>query len=199
MNIKSIQYRDFLSIEFGNDEGFGIVSSVDEQNNTVTFSKFDILKKKQNKYRCFKGILENLTLNFSNDRFKHCAIYGYFNFCYYYGLKSNFTLDDFFKKDDLIDTGMTRSKNDKLWNIIGLVDHTEVKLINGSEFKFIYLTNPMLYSGYELIPANEETKKIVYPFRFSSSFVRLLNNSKLREIYMMYETCKDYTIQGLLV
>lgn len=210
MTIDDLHYRDFVLVEIGmgSDWGMGFIQSVDEIHRTVTFSKFDVLTKKKNNFE-FKGVIENMTLNFSEDRFIPSSAHKYFCICRDHRLRPNFTIEDFFFNGDLIDTGIRvpLDRDGAPWNFIGFVNRAEFHRDDFGSSHRIYIDNPVYYRRSELfddIEIRPYNKEMFLGFnhdhnRFSiRNNTVLLHNEEIVERLKTFETCREYTIQGMI-
>ena len=209
MTLDELHCRDFVLVKLGmgSDYGMGFIQSVDDEHRTVTFSKFDVLIIKKDGAE-FKGVIENMTLSFSEERFNFSTAHRYFKICSDYRLRSNFTIEDFFHNGDLIDTGFRMSELDgTTWNFIGFVDHAEIHWDDFGSVRRIILNNPLYYrkngefGGIEIRPYNKEMivnfNRDLNRFNIRSNTM-LLHNEELLERLKMFETCREYTIQGMI-
>ena len=205
MFIRDINYGDVLLVNLTKyNRVIGIVQSINDVAKTVTFSKIDTLIDSV-KGACFKGILENITLNFSQERFEKFSAYQYFTICRYYDLAPSFVIEDFFKPSDLVYSGYNIIYDGKRWNIIGLVNRAE-HFINQEK---IFLELLLIYCGKtgEIlnIPQyiiNFGIRGINFSdnsFRLCSDTTKLNNLEELRDRLLNFEICREYTIHGLIV
>lgn len=205
MFIRDINYGDVLLVNLTKyNRVIGIVQSINDVAKTVTFSKIDTLIDSV-KGACFKGILENITLNFSQERFEKFSAYQYFNICRYYDLIPSFVIEDFFKPSDLVYSGYNIIYDGKRWDIIGLVNRAE-HFINQEK---IFLELLLIYCGKtgEIlnIPQyiiNFGIRGINFSdnsFRLCSDTTKLNNLEELRDRLLNFEICREYTIHGLIV
>lgn len=205
MFIRDINYGDVLLVNLTKyNRVIGIVQSINDVAKTVTFSKIDTLIDSV-KGACFKGILENITLNFSQERFEKFSAYQYFTICRYYDLDPNFVIEDFFKPSDLVYSGYNIIYDGKRWDIIGLVNRAE-HFINQEK---IFLELLLIYCGKtgEIlnIPQyiiNFGIRGINFSdnsFRLCSDTTKLNNLEELRDRLLNFEICREYTIHGLIV
>lgn len=205
MFIRDINYGDVLLVNLTKyNRVIGIVQSINDVAKTVTFSKIDTLIDNV-KGACFKGILENITLNFSQERFEKFSAYQYFTICRYYDLAPSFVIEDFFKPSDLVYSGYNIIYDGKRWDIIGLVNRAE-HFINQEK---IFLELLLIYCGKtgEIlnIPQyiiNFGIRGINFSdnsFRLCSDTTKLNNLEELRDRLLNFEICREYTIHGLIV
>lgn len=205
MFIRDINYGDVLLVNLTKySRVIGIVQSINDVAKTVTFSKIDTLIDSV-KGACFKGILENITLNFSQERFEKFSAYQYFTICRYYDLAPSFVIEDFFKPSDLVYSGYNIIYDGKRWDIIGLVNRAE-HFINQEK---IFLELLLIYCGKtgEIlnIPQyiiNFGIRGINFSdnsFRLCSDTTKLNNLEDLRDRLLNFEICREYTIHGLIV
>lgn len=205
MFIRDINYGDVLLVNLTKyNRVIGIVQSINDVAKTVTFSKIDTLIDSV-KGACFKGILENITLNFSQERFEKFSAYQYFTICRYYDLAPSFVIEDFFKPSDLVYSGYNIIYDGKRWDIIGLVNRAE-HFINQEK---IFLELLLIYCGKtgEIlnIPQyiiNFGIRGINFSdnsFRLCSDTTKLNNLEELRDRLLNFEICREYTIHGLIV
>ena len=205
MFIRDINYGDVLLVNLTKyNRVIGIVQSINDVAKTVTFSKIDTLIDSV-KGACFKGILENITLNFSQERFEKFSAYQYFTICRYYDLAPSFVIEDFFKPSDLVYSGYNIIYDGKRWDIIGLVNRAE-HFINQEK---IFLELLLIYCGKtgEIlnIPQyiiNFGIRGINFSdnsFRRCSDTTKLNNLEELRDRLLNFEICREYTIHGLIV
>ena len=205
MFIRDINYGDVLLVNLTKyNRVIGIVQSINDVAKTVTFSKIDTLIDSV-KGACFKGILENITSNFSQERFEKFSAYQYFTICRYYDLAPSFVIEDFFKPSDLVYSGYNIIYDGKRWDIIGLVNRAE-HFINQEK---IFLELLLIYCGKtgEIlnIPQyiiNFGIRGINFSdnsFRLCSDTTKLNNLEELRDRLLNFEICREYTIQGLIV
>lgn len=205
MFIHEINCGDVLQVNLTKyNRVIGIVQSIDDVAKTVTFSKIDTVINNEKVTR-LKGILENITLNFSRERFEKYSAYQYFTFCRYFGLAFNFVMEDFFKPGDLVYSGYNILRENKRWDIIGLVNRAEHFI----DQEKIFLELPLMYCCDTGEILNIPQYFIEFGLRgmnFSDNSFRLcsytskLNNSEeLRDRLLNFETCREYTIHGLIV
>ena len=205
MFIRDINYGDVLLVNLTKyNRVIGIVQSINDVAKTVTFSKIDTLIDSV-KGACFKGILENITLNFSQERFEKFSAYQYFTICRYYDLAPSFVIEDFFKPSDLVYSGYNIIYDGKRWDIIGLVNRAE-HFINQEK---IFLELLLIYCGKtgEIlnIPQyiiNFGIRGINFSdnsFRLCSDTTKLNNLEDLRDRLLNFEIYREYTIHGLIV
>lgn len=200
MSFDAIQPRVFLMIQLGNiTYGFGIVKS--KENGQITFSKFDTFIKNGDKVE-FKGILEDFTISYSEERTNLWQAYRYFDLCRDYRLVPNFKIEDFYTSGDIVKHGSRKRWDGHDWDIIGVVNHAELKITDfGEKRRKVYFDRAFLYNYGELVPLPEGLlykEDDLYFFTINSN-TRLLTDEGIKSRIEAFELYRDYTIQGLIV
>lgn len=199
MNIESIRPRDFLSVHLGPVLGFGIVESVNLKTKKVTFSKYDTLVGDY--HGRFRGILEGVTLSFSEDRFDRCGIFDFFNTCQNDIVTPNFEIADFFKPGELIATGAILEKGGCPYEVIGtFVESRSRSSYGGRGTYIIHISNLMLMDGMgRLVGTADDYVKERYSNFNLSDQTRLLTDENILSYFKKFDIYKDFMIDGTIL